>query len=242
MIRTDDNAPYHSKFQQAGLLAYGWWHAALSYCGRQLTDGFIADRDLCVIFPTATLEDVTAAVEALIREGSLHRLAAGQRSPCGRRRRGCPRICAPTNGVLLHDYFDYQERAQLARLRRRNLSTYGRQGGTKSGESRRASASSHAEASAVPLSVPIRSVPLETKPRRELDAVDNSTDAVDNSTGPPPETRTVAHATSPEPKQADRQAALDALARAHGLTTEQLRDGAAELARSTAHAMARPKP
>jgi hypothetical protein len=137
LIRTDDNAPLHSKFQQAGLVAYGWWHAALSYCGRQLTDGFIPSRDLRLIFPMATPEEMTEAVEALVREGCLHKVEAGQRSPCGRRRGTCPSMLVPCGGVILHDYFDYQECARSARLRRRNLSTYGRQGGFKSAESRK---------------------------------------------------------------------------------------------------------
>lgn len=164
MIRTSDNAPMHSKFQQAGLLAYGWWHAALSYCGREMTDGFIAARNFALVFPTATAEEVRAAVAALTREGSLHHVEAGEQSPCGRRRGTCPATKAPATGVILHDYFDYQERARSARLRRRDLSTYGRQGGKKSGEVRQAKASSQSEAEAVLLSVPIRSVPIRSVP------------------------------------------------------------------------------
>ena len=162
MIRTDDTAPLHSKFQQAGLLAYGWWHAALSYCGRQLTDGFIPARDFPLIFPAAPPKDIRRAIEALVREGCLHKVDAGQRGPCPSRRGTCPTSRMLVGGVILHDYFDFQERAASARLRRRNLSTYGRQGGMKSGKTRRAKASSQVQADPPLLSVPILSVPIRT--------------------------------------------------------------------------------
>ena len=236
MIRTDDNAPLHSKFRHAGVAAYGWWHAALSYCGRQLTDGFIASRDLETVFPGTPPDEVLRHVDALVREGCLHRLEAGERSPCGRRRGTCPGFPARVQGVILHDYFDYQERARSARLKRRNLSTYGRQGGMKSAETRQAKASSHGSSLGSP---PIRSVPIRSKKQETTGAVDN----VDNSpaSGLPPRSSERQHADSatarPQPTRAEQ---LAALAQRNGLTTDELKAQADDLARRTAQAMHAP--
>lgn len=167
MIRTSDAAPLHTKFQLAGLLAYGWWHAALAYCCREMTDGFIEARAVAFVFPCASPSDVELAIDALIREGSLHKVEAGETSPCGRRRGTCPSMKARAGGYILHDFFDYQERAQSARLRRRDLSTYGRKGGEKKRDNRLAEATSQTLADPSTHSVPILSVPIHTIPKEK---------------------------------------------------------------------------
>ena len=106
-VKTDDAAPHHGKFFRAGLLAYGFWHACLSYCNRWLTDGHIPTRELSLIFPGATPQQVEECVEALVRERVLE---------------------VTESGYYMHDYLQYQpSRREVLRLRREK-SRAGRKG------------------------------------------------------------------------------------------------------------------
>jgi hypothetical protein len=123
-VRTDDGAPLHPKFFRAGVSAYGWWHAGLSYCNRLLTDGFIPTSDIELVFPGTPRDEVVAHIEVLVREGSLK---------IGRRK--------GRDGYVIHDYHDHQPHSSVVLERRRSLSTIGRKGGVKSGETRKRGAS-----------------------------------------------------------------------------------------------------
>src|SRR5688572_5876508 len=98
-VKTDDGAPLHPKFFRAGVAAYGWWHAALSYSARLLTDGFIPASDIELVFPGTRPDDVKVYIEALVREGSLA-IAGPRKGGHGRQKRGA--------GYLIHGYHDYQ--------------------------------------------------------------------------------------------------------------------------------------
>lgn len=123
-VKTDENAPNHPKLFRAGLMAYGFWHAALSYCNRYLTDGFIPARDARLVFPAATEPEVIDAVDALVREGLLER-----------------REKERVEGWWIHDYLDYQPSRRDVIARRRIKSAAGRQGGAVSAQRRKHNAS-----------------------------------------------------------------------------------------------------
>lgn len=114
-VKTDDNAPNHPKFARAGVEAYGWWHAALCYCNRYLTDGFIATKDLEHVFPGVTGARLKRLLTLLVTQGS------AERTP---------------RGIVIHDYLDYQPSRAKVLEERRVKAESGRLGGLKSGESR----------------------------------------------------------------------------------------------------------
>ena len=168
-VRTEENAPTHTKFFLAGVAAYGWFVAALCYCSRELTDGFAPSRALELVFPGTPTQTVMELVETLVRERVLHVVGPQQPAECAHRQ--CNSVEAREAGYLIHDYAHYQplkkdvikERARLHRVRRKS----GRQGGINSGVSRRrtneANAKQTPEAKRSP--VPSRPVPLEAKQR-----------------------------------------------------------------------------
>jgi len=114
-VKTDDNAPNHPKFVRSGPEAYGWWHAALCYCNRYLTDGVIATKDLPHVYPGVTGARLKRIVTALVTQGS------ADRSP---------------NGLVIHDYLDYQPSRARVLEERRAKAEAGKVGGLRSGESR----------------------------------------------------------------------------------------------------------
>lgn len=221
MIRTDDNAPNHSKFQLAGLMAYGWWHAALSYCGRQMTDGFIASRALSTVFATATPEERMGAIEALVRERVIHVVNKGHRPTCHHPSRRCPNLIAAEDGYVLHNYFRFQKRRSKALALREFRIKAGRKGGEKSAESRKQIAEATPEQSAS--TVPIRSVPFLSDPK---DKDSKKTRGVD-----------VVNLDSERPRQPSREEQLAALAQINGTTPDQLAADARALVARTAATM-----
>jgi len=161
-VRTEDDAPTHTKFFLSGVAAYGWWHAGLSYCNRELTDGFIPARAMGLVFPGTPHDEILRLVEALVRERVLHTVSAGQRSGCPHPK--CPRRQAPEDGYLMHDYFDYQPSRAEVIEQRRVRSVSGRKGGEKSAKERKqiASATSKRGASTENNPVPTRPDPSRT--------------------------------------------------------------------------------
>lgn len=118
-VRKEDSAALHPKFFRAGVAAYGWHDAASGYCNRNLTDGFVPDRDLDLVFPGTPHETVLELVQVLVREGSLHPVAAGEPVNCPKHSRACPRMTRCERGYVLHDFFDYQpRRSHVLRVRR----------------------------------------------------------------------------------------------------------------------------
>ena len=149
-VRTDDSAPLHPKFFHAGVAAFGWWEGALAYCNRLLTDGFIPEIDVDLVFPGTAHETALGLIDALIRAGLLHLVEGGQAPACR-----CRRARVSVRGYVLHDYRDYQptrskilsERAHLARVR----SAAVRQGGVRSGQARKQANEANAKQLASPL-------------------------------------------------------------------------------------------
>lgn len=180
-VRIEDGTPLHTKFYGAGVAAYGWWIAALAYCNRELTDGFIPARALDLVFLGHPHETTMDLVEVLVRERLLHPVAEGQQPSCSHR--GCPRALARTNGYILHDYFDYQPRRFAVLARRRMRSKAGRQGGVQSALSRKQLATplSKHGASSVTNPVPTRpdpSRPVSIETALELHAPDGGVDSI----------------------------------------------------------------
>lgn len=223
MIRTDDTAPTHSKFLQAGLLAYGWWHAALSFSARQMTDGFIAARSIALVFATATPEQCMQAIEALVRERSLHVVNKGQSPACHNPSKRCPhRRIAPEDGYVLHNYFRFQKPRKKALAAREFKIKAGRKGGEVSAERRKQSAT--AEAKQPASTVPIRSVPFLSDPK-DKDSKKTRSEEFANANG------------SERPRQPSREEQLAALAQLNGTTTDQLAADARALVARTAASM-----
>lgn len=114
-VRVEDTAPDHPKFIRAGVAAYGWWVAALAYCNRYLTDGFIPTKDLPHVFRGVHHRKLTAILKRLKAQNSIEWSA---------------------NGVRIHDYKDYQPTRNDVESRRHSKSIAGRLGGLRSGEIR----------------------------------------------------------------------------------------------------------
>jgi hypothetical protein len=127
-VRKDDGAPLNKKFFRAGLTAYGWHDAALCYCNRYLTDGFIPARDVDLVFPGTPPGVSRGAIEALVREGSLHVVTAGQRLVCPSRSPVCPRKIRDEDGWSVHDFFAQQPTKKQVVFMRREKSKRGRKG------------------------------------------------------------------------------------------------------------------
>jgi hypothetical protein len=142
-VRKDENAALHPKFFRAGVAAYGWHDAALGYCNRYLTDGFVPSRDLLLIFPGTLPDVVTEIVEVLVREGLLEVRA---------------------EGYAMHDYAHYQPLRKDVLRERRRLSARGRQGGINSGISRKRAASTRYEAPACGETKPDPARPAPARP------------------------------------------------------------------------------
>jgi hypothetical protein len=175
-VRKDDAASVHQKFFRSGVAAYGWWDAALGYCNRHLSDGFVPARNIELVFPGTPSATVRLLVEALVRERSLHVVTAGQPIVCHARSAFCPRVVRPEDGYVMHDYFEYQpRRSQVLRSRRKMSSARsaaGRKGGVRSGEKRKQVASVLLEAKRSPDPTrpdPTRSdlLPKEEKQKKE---------------------------------------------------------------------------
>src|SRR5262245_32252920 len=96
-VRLDDSCSHHPKLRRAGLEAYGWWAAALCYCNRYLTDGFIAKKDLEHVWPGLHPTRLQAIIDRLTAQRSLE---------------------STPDGVRVHDYLDYQPSRDTA-LRQR---------------------------------------------------------------------------------------------------------------------------
>jgi hypothetical protein len=137
-VRLDDAGPTHPKAFRAGPAAWGFFVAALCYCNRTLSDGFIPARDLALVFPGVSQAQATKFCARLVQVG-LFEVAQG--------------------GWRVHDYLDFQPSAGDVRRLRAARVEAGRLGGVRSGLSRskreatdeasaQASAQANAEANA----------------------------------------------------------------------------------------------
>jgi hypothetical protein len=116
-VRTSDDAPDHPKLIGLTDAAYALWHRALSYCNRQLTDGFVPAGAVPALSRSAKPGD---AAKDLVT-ARLWEIAEG--------------------GFMVHDYLDYQpSRAEVEEERRKKSEAKqraGSAGGKRSGESRK---------------------------------------------------------------------------------------------------------
>lgn len=162
-VKTDERARCHPKFFRAGFQAFGWWSAGLGYCNELLTNGFIPIRDLELVFPGAIPADREAAIESLVREGSLHTVSKGGRVECPTSA-WCRRFPHRESGYLMHDYLDYQPSRKQAEMLRRVRLHAARKGGEKSAKVRNQVGSTKPQPTRP---TPYRTVPARTVPKEK---------------------------------------------------------------------------
>lgn len=137
-VRLDDGFPEHPKLLKAGPLAMLMQVAALCYCNRHLTDGFIPEGKVPTLLNLDGLGDWREVLSALLREGIWERV---------------------DGGYQVHDYLDYQpSRAQVLAEREQKREA-GRKGGQASAQARaqagaQAPAKAPAQAESKPVPVP----------------------------------------------------------------------------------------
>lgn len=120
-VRTSDDAPDHPKLIGLTDAAYALWHRALSYCNRQLTDGFVPSGAVPAL--SRSTKPLDAAKELVTAK--LWEIADG--------------------GFQVHDFADYQpSRASVEEERRKkseDKQRAGHVGGKRSAEKRKQRAS-----------------------------------------------------------------------------------------------------
>lgn len=122
-VKLDDNFFDHPKIVAAGRDARDLYLAGLCYCARNLTDGFIPEERVARLAIEAGVADAKTAVTRLST------VIRGTR---------CPLWETVDGGYQVHDYLDYNPtREQVIALRELRAEA-GREGGVKSGETRRA--------------------------------------------------------------------------------------------------------
>lgn len=159
-VRLEDNVMDHPKVIALSAFAFRVWLRAICHCNQHSTGGFVSDRILARIGCTARvrLELITPPT------GYEHGLFE-----------------ATTGGLLVHDYATYQTQHGA------NKAESGRQGGIKSGETRRrkreesltsreANTEANNEARA---RVPVPSRPVPSRP--DLTTFDNTHDSFEDS-------------------------------------------------------------
>lgn len=123
-VRLDDSLEGHRKRRRAGHEAFGVWCAALTYCGKYLTNGHV-DRDWfeAEIPSTAKRQRV---VGKLLSVGLLDHLEAGQTARLPDRRGELVEVGPfAEDEVLIHDYLAFnpsdkevEERREKERLKK----------------------------------------------------------------------------------------------------------------------------
>jgi hypothetical protein len=113
-VAVDDNFVEHEKVSAISDRAFRLHMAALCYCGRNLTDGRLSDKAVRVL--KAIVDGTPRHVRELVTAG-LWRESG--------------------NSYEVHDYLEHNPSAEEVKELRRKRREAGRQGGLKSGESRR---------------------------------------------------------------------------------------------------------
>ena len=115
--RLDDGLYDHPKVEKLPLRVrnscVGLWARAISWSNRYLTDGCVSDERL------AKLDGRPAEIDALVRVGMFERTH---------------------DGVLIHDFGEYNHTAEDVREKRALMRELGKRGGQASGRSRRCTA------------------------------------------------------------------------------------------------------
>ena len=105
-VKTDDGLPQHPKMLRAGYAAYALWHMGLSYCNRNLTDGFLPTEALGILGPP--VPNATKVAERLVEVGLWEKV---------------------NGGWTYHDYHDYQPSSEQVRELREKRAQAGKRGG-----------------------------------------------------------------------------------------------------------------
>ncbi len=111
-VRIDEHFADHPKVQQAGPLALALHVAALCYCNRFLTDGFVPEAKAKTLLD---VPDPDATVRALVSVGLWEKAASGYQ---------------------IHDYLDYQPSKQSVTSERAKKKAAGEAGGKASAQAR----------------------------------------------------------------------------------------------------------
>ena len=120
-FKVDDGFHNHPKAMAAGNAACGLWSRCGSYCSQQpSTEGVVPDA-------IAKAYGTKAEIARLVAVGMWEPVEGGYR---------------------MHDYHEYNPTAEQAKAKKASRSESGREGGIKSGESRRAKAAAEREAEA----------------------------------------------------------------------------------------------
>lgn len=126
-VSIDDGFFLHRKVEGRSKDAKLLFLAALAYCNRERTDGFISTTGLRT---AAAMVDVKPAVARQLVDVDLWETVDG--------------------GYVVHDYEEYQLTSAKVEERRRVRAAAGRMGGLRSGRSRQAFAEANASANALP--------------------------------------------------------------------------------------------
>lgn len=121
--KLDDQYPTKDKLVRAGLEAMGFDVAGICYCARNLTDGFIADDDLVVVYPSTRQPKRLA--DHLVKVGRWEREEGGYR---------------------IHDYLDYNPSRAEVLAKREARSKAGSKGGSKQPSKPEANSQANSEA------------------------------------------------------------------------------------------------
>lgn len=113
-VKVDENAPHHPKMRKVGPEAAWLWLSGIAHCNRFVTDGFIAEHDLGVLypFPGWTPAKLRTLAAALVREVLWHPVEGGWR---------------------VHDYAAFQDRAMRAAVEERREYERTRKAGQRAG-------------------------------------------------------------------------------------------------------------
>lgn len=114
-VRVSDDAPLHPKLHKVGLEGLGLWLAALCYCNRTLSDGYISCDDLALLYPASHWRQTRRILAVITSAGLLHKDGTGYR---------------------IHDYHHYQPTAEKIKHLREIRSVAGRVGGQRASQAK----------------------------------------------------------------------------------------------------------
>ncbi|SRR6266702_821351 len=134
-VRFDDQFTIHRKVDGLSDTAFRLHVAAIFWCARNLTDGFVPEGDLAIV-SARVRAPARFAAECVVR--SLWHLAdeecAAPKCPANRE---APAEAGASPGWFIHDYFEYQPTREKVLRERKMKAEAGRIGGIASGQSRR---------------------------------------------------------------------------------------------------------
>jgi len=134
-VRFDDQFTIHRKVDGLSDTAFRLHVAAIFWCARNLTDGFVPKGDLAIV-SARVRAPARFAAECVVR--NIWHLADEEcASPKCPAHREAPAEAGTEAGWFIHDYFEYQPRREKVLRERKMKADAGRIGGIASGQSRR---------------------------------------------------------------------------------------------------------